>query len=159
MKIERRQFTHYDSQVHQECDNKEYLEYEWVTTGVSTELCAFGFQIQEGTKYKWISLKDASEANWEEWLDKEEKIEVEELKKILERQEAQLKEAEEKYPQSKNPTLEINILNTTKSSIEGTKKLFDEERYFEASMSLGYQEGCFGHLNMLINPKYPMKEN
>ena len=48
------QFTRCHTELHPECDNDTYLEYETVDTGLSKGICAYGYQIQIGTKYWWI---------------------------------------------------------------------------------------------------------
>ena len=57
-KIIRTQFTRFDSELHPECNNKEYLEYEEVNTGLSKEIISYGYKKIEGTKYKWIKKKE-----------------------------------------------------------------------------------------------------
>jgi hypothetical protein len=57
--VKRAQFTDYDWLLHPECDNAEYLEYETRSTGLSRQVCAFGYQRIEGTTYKWIPLSEA----------------------------------------------------------------------------------------------------
>lgn len=58
MKIVRRQFTRWDTENYPECNNAEYLEYERVETGLSSEIIAYGYREEEQvgnvTKFKWI---------------------------------------------------------------------------------------------------------
>jgi hypothetical protein len=57
--IKRAQFTAYDTLLHPECDNAEYLEYETRGTGLSQQVCAFGYRRIEGTFYRWLPLLEA----------------------------------------------------------------------------------------------------
>lgn len=57
--VKRAQFTAYDGLLHPECDNAEYLEYETRSSGLSQQVCAFGYQRIEGTFYKWLPLSEA----------------------------------------------------------------------------------------------------
>ena len=56
--ITREQFTAYDGDLHPECDNSEYLDYEKVKTGLSNDICKYGYKITEGTKYRWITKSE-----------------------------------------------------------------------------------------------------
>ena len=58
--IRRSQFTGYDSDFFPEiANNVEYLEYETISTGLSTQVCSYGYQRVEGTKHTWIKILEA----------------------------------------------------------------------------------------------------
>ena len=60
-KAEKAQFTRRDGEIWPELRyDPEYIFYEKVTTGLSEGLCAYGYRIIEGTKIKWIKIKDAT---------------------------------------------------------------------------------------------------
>ena len=50
----RQQFTRWDSENFPKFDNSEYLDYEQVTTGLSSELCSYGYKI-EG---RWVKRQE-----------------------------------------------------------------------------------------------------
>jgi len=54
--IERRQFTAWNSYQLPQYNNREYLEYEWVDSGLSKEVCSFGYFDTE--KKEWLKLSD-----------------------------------------------------------------------------------------------------
>ena len=56
--IQRVQFTAYDRYMHPEIDNDEYLEHELVETGVSSQVCSYG----------WIEINTANDGF--EWIKK-----------------------------------------------------------------------------------------
>jgi hypothetical protein len=61
----KKQFTRYDEELSPMCDNVEYLDFEKVSTGLSTEICSYGFRY----KNKWIKKIDicsyCGEYKWE----------------------------------------------------------------------------------------------
>lgn len=56
--VERVQFTRHDQESFPECDNPEYLEYRKVSTGLSTEICSYGYRQVSDNKIKWVKRKD-----------------------------------------------------------------------------------------------------
>lgn len=66
MIIKRSQFTAKDADYHPECNNKDFLEYVLIDTGLSRGVVAHGYMEIEGTKYKWIPLKDVPHIKGEE---------------------------------------------------------------------------------------------
>lgn len=59
--ITREQFTRWDSEHHPEIDNKEYLEYKMIKTGLSSGVCSYGYKETIGTKYRWLKLSEVEE--------------------------------------------------------------------------------------------------
>jgi len=62
--IERAQFTRCDKDNHSECNNKRYLEYEEIKTGLSKEICSYGYLLCIGNKkgeykYQWLPIQEA----------------------------------------------------------------------------------------------------
>jgi hypothetical protein len=59
--IKQEQFTRYDEELHPECDNKEYLEYEKVSSDLSKNvICSYGYkEIFYDGNYKWLKIKEA----------------------------------------------------------------------------------------------------
>ena len=58
VKVARTQFTAHDRELFPECDNAEYLEYENVSTGLSAEICSYGYQKINNGKIEWVKRKD-----------------------------------------------------------------------------------------------------
>ncbi|MHC1600246.1 MAG: hypothetical protein ACXQS5_05440 [Candidatus Methanospirareceae archaeon] len=60
--IKRVQFTAYDRHMHPEINNDEYLEYELLKTGLSTQVCSFGWiEIDAANgEYRWVKLSEAT---------------------------------------------------------------------------------------------------
>ena len=71
MKTIREQFSRYDAEeLHPECNNSEYLDYKKVVSGISKEICSYGFKvIDEKGKYFWAKKTDicahCGEYKWE----------------------------------------------------------------------------------------------
>lgn len=63
--IERRQFTAWDRWHHFQFDTPEYIEHERISTGLSSDVCSYGYveitnrQSDGSHSYKWIPLAEA----------------------------------------------------------------------------------------------------
>ena len=69
MRLKRVQFTAYHSLLFPDIENnEEYLDFERVSTGLSTDICAYGFQEQGEPNehgayaYKWITRAEYNRA-------------------------------------------------------------------------------------------------
>lgn len=47
-------FSRYDGELHPECDNEKYLDYKTFKTALSTEICAYGTKLINGSSYEWL---------------------------------------------------------------------------------------------------------
>lgn len=56
--IERCQFGAWEREHHPEADDREHLEYERVSTGLSSGICAYGYIERKGTAIRWLKLAD-----------------------------------------------------------------------------------------------------
>lgn len=55
MIIKREQFTRYDAEMYPECNNAVFLEYEKIATGLSDEVCSYGYKgIDDNGTFKWL---------------------------------------------------------------------------------------------------------
>lgn len=52
--IEKVQFTAWDEEHYPEFNNSLYLDYERVKTGLSSEICKYGYKKKIGEKYFWV---------------------------------------------------------------------------------------------------------
>jgi hypothetical protein len=59
MVIEKRQFTKHDSELHPECNNSRYLDYQKVTTGLSESVISYGYILIDKISYRWITKVEA----------------------------------------------------------------------------------------------------
>ncbi len=50
----KQQFTAYDRDLYPEYDNSEYLDYEKVSTGLSSVVCKYGYKVNN----KWVKKKE-----------------------------------------------------------------------------------------------------
>jgi hypothetical protein len=66
MIIVRSQFCRKDEEYHPEYNNQEYLEYETVSTGLSKEIISYGYQVRNGSSYRWIKISEAKAAEAKE---------------------------------------------------------------------------------------------
>lgn len=69
-KIERQQFGGWDRALFPQFDNAEYLEYERVSTGLSSGIITFGYVAltpiggsEKGHHYRWLKLADVPAEN------------------------------------------------------------------------------------------------
>jgi len=59
--IIREQFSAYDGDLHPECDNRDYLDYEKVDSGLSEGIIKYGYkQLGPGTRYRWVKKSDVN---------------------------------------------------------------------------------------------------
>jgi hypothetical protein len=57
----KQQFTAYDRELYPEYDNSEYLDHEKVSTGLSSDICSYGYRINN----KWVKKSDYKRRNHE----------------------------------------------------------------------------------------------